>query len=285
MASLGDFLGGQATTPAGPQPGAQDPGFEERKQGWLQALKEMAQDPVNAMTMVQLGMGLSNFQPGQGTAAQISNAIGGAMAYRGRYEQMMNERQMAEEKAAREGRRVDMEERRAGISERELEMRGEEAKATREYNQERLNLERERLGVERARAGKENTSAQERVIAQLKAEIPGLSTQEALERYTRATTPDKRWQEAVELAQKEYLDAVKQNFMDPAYPIPDTNELTKKYFGLLSGGAQAGGESGLAPGSMGGSRDTAIKIESEADAAKFPPGTWVELNGRRGQVE
>ena len=165
MQDLGELLSpGQGTiqgqptgTPSGGSvrpTGVPDPGMEQRKQGWKQALDSLVADPVSAMMLMQFGTSLANVQPGQGAGAQVSNAFSEAFSARGRYEQILRDRQAAEQEAqmkqerfALDSRRVDFEGDRLGLSREELAQRGRDAEADRGLEERRLGLEGRRVRV------------------------------------------------------------------------------------------------------------------------------------------
>lgn len=135
METLSDLLTGNQGQGGGlQQTGAQDPGYEQRKTGWKQSLDAMIQDPVNAMMMLQFGSSLANIQSGQNVGAAVSNAFTDAFAMRGRYEQILRDRQAAEQEAAQKAERFELDKQRVG------------------YEGERLNLSREELAQRRADA-------------------------------------------------------------------------------------------------------------------------------------
>ena len=150
MDTLSDLLAGNQNGPVRPT-GVQDPGYEQRKSGWKTALDSMVQDPVNAMMMLQFGSSLANIQPGQGVGAQVSNAFTDAFAMRGRYEQILRDRQAAEAESQMKQERQEMDKQRIGFEGDRLGLEGERLGMTREENEANRKLEREKLGLMRDR--------------------------------------------------------------------------------------------------------------------------------------
>lgn len=293
MPNLSDFIGGGQTAPAEPQPGANDPGYAERKAGWLSALQEMTKDPVSLGMMVQLGTSLANPRQGANFAGQVSGAMNDALRYKGRYGQMEEERKLTEQKQAREDRRVGMEERRAGQADERLAFERERGQATDVYNKERLRVEELRArneGIRARNAGRASTSDFRFTTAQIQEET-GLPFSEASQiareilskknpedmLVTISTKLYETWAADPLMSRKFTPDELKQRAME------DAQDLIARGAPQPQPGVGAMPEAGMetAPNS----EQNPVVVKTVEEAMALPPGTWIQRpDGRIGKV-
>jgi len=179
MPSIADFLGGATSPPGSPQPGANDPGYEQRKQGWRQVLDELVNDPVSLGMMAQMGQTFANPHRGQSVAGTISEGMTDALRYKGRYGEMEREAGIQNQRQEREDRRVDLEERRADQADSQFEF--EQDKWKDQYGLRKREIAaRERQAATSAQQSGFMGTERERLAGKLKAADPTLTDGQAM---------------------------------------------------------------------------------------------------------
>lgn len=147
--------GNPSSTPAPTQPVPQnDPQFEQKKQGWLNAFQEMAAQPENAMMLLQMGNALQNSQ-GMSTGQALSDAIMQGFEYRGRVKKLLDEQKMREAESRRADQNLNIQQQRAdyeGQRAEEARRQGEFARGPEFEETKRRAAVQENIDLTRAEA-------------------------------------------------------------------------------------------------------------------------------------
>lgn len=287
MPSLGDMLGGTTTVPQ-QQPGANDPGFEERKKGWIQSLGEAMKDPATAGMLLQMGIAVGQPRvPGETGGAHYGNAVAEGMGYRNRIneqqkavEEKKYQRGLTERKQTREDTRVGYEGERLGLRKDELQQQKEDSEATRKLKERELDIaaKKLKLGV-----GGKQPAAQVQVLktvaSALMNENPGMTPAQAMlaaqERQLKTTPED-----LAILLTKQAMDERKAMIPYLSYgktlPPFDANAEYQKNLNFLrqARGEKSGQSSPIRGEGTGASQADPISVTTPDEARKLPPGTW-----------
>jgi hypothetical protein len=214
--------------PQAPIPSAnqQDSGFQQRKQGWLSALQEMASDPENAAMLLQFGTSLASSQGNP--ASRISGAMAEAAAMKGRMSKGREDKEAKRRAEEREQSSLDNATRGRDMEAQRLQWEKEKFQAQQKWQQEELKFQRERLRQAKAGGsggpGADNVAlrqeaANRRYAAAIRTQSPWMSEEDAMTEveYRSRTQSRDEWVNArVEMARKAHGDVLKNPYGDGA---------------------------------------------------------------------
>lgn len=279
MLGLGDFLGGDQSSPV-QTPGANDPGYEDRKRGWTSALKEMVADPVNALTLFTMAQQMQNPKPGQNVGQTATDAIRSGLQYRARFQAMMD--QQAKDKTAedRDAQKLALDERRVAATEQQTQNQGDYYSGQLQLGKDKLALDRQEARDKAAAGGNQGTQAsseKERVASNLMAGDPKLSYADAVAKANMLLNAKDPNVSVAELAKQIINDAIDRQVEwqssiagmrgDGTPPeVPTVQQARQKAREILNLGRE----------------DGRVVVRSKEEASALPPGTPFVFVGKDG---